>query len=98
MKLAYRLSQDAFRNRPKKFGRKDFTVAHLFACLVVREMLRQADSPHYRHRAQIETVNSMMNRNMGDELRSRLKPRRKRELLLRTVVHDIMLAAGLEVL
>lgn len=56
----------------------------------------QADRPHYRHRAQIETVNSMMKRNMGDELRSRLKPRRKRELLLRTVVHDIMLAAGLE--
>ena len=57
---------------------------------------RQADRPRYRHRAQVETVNSMMKRNMGDELRSRLKPRRKRELLLRTVVHDIMLAAVLE--
>jgi hypothetical protein len=57
---------------------------------------RQADRPRYRHRAQIETVHSMMKRNMGDELRSRLKPRRKREMLLRTVVHDIMLAAALE--
>lgn len=61
-----------------------------------RRFDRQADRARYRHRAQVETVNSMMKRNMGDELRSRLKPRRKRELLLRTVVHDIMLAAGLE--
>jgi IS5 family transposase len=40
MRLAYRLGQHAFRDHPNKFGRKGFTVPQLFACRVVREMLR----------------------------------------------------------
>jgi hypothetical protein len=56
MRLAYRLGQDAFGNRPKRFGRKDFTLPQLFAFLVVREMLRLSyrkaeqllrDTPHW---------------------------------------------------
>jgi hypothetical protein len=61
-----------------------------------RRFDRKADRPRYRHRAQAETVNSMLKRNMGDALRSRSRSRRKREMLLRTVVHDIMLAAALD--
>jgi hypothetical protein len=61
-----------------------------------RRFHRQADRPRYRHRAQAETVNSMLKRNLGDELRSRLPQRRKHEMLLRSVVHNIMLAASLD--
>jgi len=61
-----------------------------------RRFARKADRRHYRWRSQAETVNSMLKRNMGDELRSRRPTRRRHEMLLRSVVHNIMLAAGLD--
>jgi hypothetical protein len=57
---------------------------------------RNADGRHYGQRSQAETVNSMMKRNLGDHMRSRLLRRLKAEMLLRSVVHNIMLAAQLE--
>jgi hypothetical protein len=61
-----------------------------------RRFDRKADRGRSRHRAQAQTLNSMLNRNMGDELRSRLPQRRSREMLLRSVVHNIMLATALD--
>ena len=45
----------------------------------------------YTQRWQSETVNSMVKRNLGSALRAQTANRRKREMLLRAVVHDIML-------
>jgi len=53
---------------------------------------RRADAPMmYGQRAQSETINSMMKRNLGDYLRSLLTRRRKQELLLRCLAHNLML-------
>jgi hypothetical protein len=54
----------------------------------------QAGKP-YGQRAQVETANSMLKRNLGDHLRSRSTKRRKREMSLRVIVHNIMLLATL---
>lgn len=62
-----------------------------------RRFKRGADKQSYNQRAQVETINSMLKRNLGDELRSRLPTRRKNEMLFRTVVHNIMLAGNLKV-
>ena len=55
---------------------------------------RKADRKPYGQRARSETVNSMMKRNFGDALRAISPRRRKRELLLRSLTHDIMLLAN----
>ena len=47
-------------------------------------------------RAQAETINSMLKRNLGDDLRSRKPQRRKNEMLFRTVVHNFTLIAAFE--
>lgn len=46
----------------------------------------------YGQRAQVETTNSMLKRNLGDSLRCRSAARRQKEQLLRVVVHNIMIA------
>jgi hypothetical protein len=61
-----------------------------------RRFARKADQPLYGQRAQVETINSMLKRNLGDALRSRLRVRRKGEMLFRAVVHNITLTAALE--
>jgi hypothetical protein len=52
---------------------------------------RKADKAQYGQRWQSETVNSMMKRNLGSALRARTAPRRRNELLLRVVTHNVML-------
>jgi len=49
------------------------------------------DARVYGQRAQSETVNSMIKRNLGDCLRSIKTTRRKQEMLLRTLTHNLML-------
>jgi hypothetical protein len=61
-----------------------------------RRFARQADQRSYGQRTQAETINSMLKRNQGDEMRSRLPRRRKAEMLFRTIVHNITLTAALE--
>jgi Transposase DDE domain len=46
----------------------------------------------YTQRWQSETANSMIKRNLGSALRARTPKRREREMLLRAVVHNVMLA------
>jgi|SRR5208283_2355721 len=61
-----------------------------------RRFARKADRRLYGQRAQVETINSMLKRNQGDTLRSRLNRRRKGEMAFRSVVHNITLTAALE--
>jgi hypothetical protein len=60
--------------------------------LMRRRFDRKADAKPYGQRWQVETVNSMLKRNLGSALRARTAPRRKREMLLRAVTHNLMLA------
>lgn len=46
----------------------------------------------YRNRVQIETVNSMLKRNLGAALRGRSHHSRCRDLYLRVLTHNIALA------
>ncbi len=52
---------------------------------------RKADKKHYGQRWQVETVNSMIKRNLGSALRAKSSRRRSMELLLRVVTHNIMI-------
>ncbi len=64
-----------------------------------RRLMRQrfdrgADKTTYGQRWQVETVNSMIKRNLGSALRATTARRRSRELLLRCIVHNIMVLQG----
>lgn len=52
---------------------------------------RKADKRHYGQRWQVETVNSMIKRNLGSALRAKTPGRRSMELLLRVITHNIMI-------
>lgn len=64
---------------------------------MARRFARKADQEHYGQRAQSETVHSMIKRNQGSALRSRTPERRKQEMLLRVLTHNIMLACEQEI-
>ena len=59
--------------------------------LMKRRFKNKSDAKVYGQRAQSETINSMMKRNLGDNLRSILPERRKQEMTLRAIVHNLML-------
>jgi hypothetical protein len=55
---------------------------------------RKADAGLYGQRWQVETVNSMIKRNLGSAMRARTPGRRSMELLLRVITHNIMILCG----
>ena len=57
---------------------------------------READKATHGQRWQVETVNSMIKRNLGSALRATTARRRSRELLLRCIVHNLMVLEGTE--
>ena len=59
--------------------------------LMKKRFKRKADAKAYGQRSQSETANSMLKRNLGDELRSIDPTRQKQELMLRAIVHNLML-------
>jgi hypothetical protein len=61
-----------------------------------RRFNRKADRGHYGQRWQVETVNSMVKRNLGSALRARTAKARSMELLLRVVTHNIMIVCKAE--
>jgi len=63
---------------------------------MARRFSRKADKGHYGQRSQSETVHSMVKRNQGSALRSRTPERRKQEMLLRVLTHNIALLAEQE--
>jgi IS5 family transposase len=80
---------------PPKIGRpSDKPPTGRYRRLMKQRFSRKADRKPYGQRAQSETVNSMMKRNLGDALRSIKPKRRKQEMLLRSLTHNIMLAAN----
>lgn len=77
---------------PPKIGRPSVkTPLGRFRNLMKQRFKRKADAKTYNQRSQSETVNSMMKRNLGDSLRSIKPERRKQEMLLKALVHDLML-------
>ena len=54
------------------------------------------DDDTYGQRWQVETVNSMVKRNLGSACRATTARRRSYELLLRCVTHNIMILEGTE--
>ena len=58
---------------------------------MAKRFKRKADRKLYGQRSQSETAHSMIKRNLGSALRSRTPARQKKEMMLRTLVHDIML-------
>jgi Transposase DDE domain/Transposase domain (DUF772) len=63
---------------------------------MARRFAGKADKKLYGQRSQSETVHSMIKRNQGSALRSRTPERRKKEMLLRTLTHNIALLCSLE--
>jgi hypothetical protein len=63
--------------------------------LMRRRLQRNPDKKHYGQRWQVETVNSMVKRNLGSACRSRTAWGRKRDLLLRAITHNLMIVANL---
>ncbi len=45
----------------------------------------------YGKRAQVETVNSMLKRNLGDSLRAISSTARRAEMFLRVITHNVMI-------
>jgi hypothetical protein len=77
---------------PAKIGRPSASPpTGRYRRLMKQRFARKADKRVYGQRSQSETVNSMMKRNLGEYLRSTLTRRRKQEMLLKSIVHDLML-------
>jgi hypothetical protein len=54
------------------------------------------DKDHYGQRWQVETVNSMIKRNLGSACRARTPTGRKKDMLLRAITHNLMIVANYE--
>jgi len=63
--------------------------------LMRRRLQAGPDKKCYGQRWQVETVNSMIKRNMGSACRARTPRGRKRDMLLRAVTHNLMIVANL---
>jgi hypothetical protein len=63
---------------------------------MAKRFARKADQKTYGQRAQSETVMSMIKRNQGSALRSRTPERRKKEMMLRVLTHNIALLCAEE--
>jgi DDE family transposase len=74
--------------RPRKDGGPP---SGRFRRLMHYRFKRKADRKAYGQRWQSETVNSMIKRNLGSALRAKTPQRREREMLLRTITHNLMI-------
>jgi len=63
---------------------------------MARRFAKKADKKLYGQRSQSETVHSMIKRNQGSALRSRTPERRRQEMMLRVLTHNIALLAAIE--
>jgi transposase len=77
---------------PPKIGRPTQSPpTGYYRRLMKRRFKSKTDAKAYGQRAQSETINSMMKRNLGDSLRSIRPERREQEMMLRSLVHNLML-------
>jgi len=80
---------------PPRIGRPTTQPARgRYRRLMQQRFARKADAKEYGQRSQSETLNSMMKRNLGEYLRSILADRRRQELLLKSLTHNLMLETG----
>ena len=63
--------------------------------LMRRRLKQNPDKKRYCQRWQVETVNSMVKRNLNSACRSRGAWGRKRDLLMRAITHNLMIIANL---
>jgi hypothetical protein len=77
---------------PPEHGRPPKDPSTLPSDKYRRLMKTRFNADAYRHRAQIETVMSMLKRNLGSALRARTHWGRCRDLMLRVLTHNIALA------
>lgn len=77
---------------PPRIGRPtDKPPTGRFRRLMYHRFKRRADARECGQRAQSETVQSMLKRNLGSAMRSIRPDRRQRETLLRVITHNVML-------
>lgn len=76
---------------PPEHGRPPKDPRTLPADKYRRLMKTRFNKKAYRHRPQVETVFSMLKRNLGSALRGRTHWSRCRDMLLRVITHNIML-------
>jgi len=90
-----------------RLARLDMNVRSLIPAGAGRPTMKQASSHYrrlmqktlrgsqkekpYGQRAQVESVMSMLKRNLGDALRARTTHRRKMEMLLKVSAHNLMI-------
>jgi hypothetical protein len=77
---------------PPKHGRPPKDPNALPANKYRRRMKTHFNHRGYRRRGQVETVFSMLKRNLGAALRARSRHGRRRDMLLRVLVHNIAIA------
>ena len=95
----HRLARDELRMRsviPATSGRPGAQgpTGH-YRRLMRRRFKRGPDKRYYGQRWQAETVNSMIKRNLGSACRARTPRGRKKDMLLRTITHNVMILANL---
>ena len=76
--------------RPGKNG-----PAGYYRRLMRRRFEGGTDKDFYGQRWQAETVNSMIKRNLGSACRAKTPSGRKRDMMLRTITHNVMILANL---
>jgi len=64
--------------------------------LMRRRLKAGPDKRRYGQRWQAETVNSMLKRNLGSACKARSPTGRKKDMLLKSITHNIMLLANCE--
>jgi len=79
---------------PATIGRPGMPTGY-YRRLMRRRLKAGPDKKCYGQRWQVETVNSMVKRNLGSACRSRSPRGRKKDMLLRAVTHNLMIIANL---
>jgi hypothetical protein len=72
-------------------GPTALTKASRYRTLMKHQLKGSQKGRLYAQRAQVETVNSMIKRNLGDSLRARSSDARKMEMALRAITHNVMI-------
>jgi len=72
-------------------GPTALTKASRYRTLMKHQLKGPQKGRLYGQRAQVETVNSMIKRNLGDSLRARSSDARKMEMALRAITHNVMI-------
>jgi hypothetical protein len=71
--------------------RSDKPPTSAYRRLMRKKLTGSQKGKPYGQRSQVETVNSMMKRNLGDNLRARTPEGRRKEQMLRAITHNLMI-------